>query len=149
MPLKSASAKPHGCKCRNTKIVALGVSDKRVETGGILFGERDEALKIMWVDEFNPPPRDSTLTPSEFIYGTRGTAQLHAKRDRESRGSIRYIGMWHTHPESLPVPSSTDLHAMSTLSTETGGQFAHSLMVIIGTPYHRLALATYAFHKES
>lgn len=120
---------------------------QRVETGGILLGERDETLKIMWVDEFSPPPSDSTLTPTEFICGTRGTAQLHAKRDRESRGSIRYIGMWHTHPESLPVPSSTDLLAMSTLSSETGGQFAHSLMVIIGSPYHRLALATYAFSQ--
>lgn len=120
---------------------------QRVETGGILFGERDETLKIMWVDEFSPPPRDSTLTPTEFVCGTRGTAELHAKRDRESRGSIRYIGMWHTHPESLPVPSSTDLLAMSTLSSQTGGQFAHSLMVIIGTPYHRLALATYAFSQ--
>jgi hypothetical protein len=36
---------------------------------------------------------------------------------------------------------------MSKLSGETGGQFAHSLMVIIGTPYHRLALATYAFSQ--
>ena len=120
---------------------------QRVETGGILLGERDETLKIMWVDEFRPPPSDSTLTPTEFICGTRGTAHLHAKRNRESRGSIRYIGMWHTHPESLPVPSSTDLLAMSTLSSGTGGQFAHSLMIIIGTPYHRLALATYAFSQ--
>ena len=120
---------------------------QRVETGGILLGERDDTLKIMWVDEFSPPPRDSTLTPTEFICGTRGTAQLHARRDRKWRGSIRYIGMWHTHPESLPVPSSTDLLAMSTLSKETGGQFAHSLMVIIGTPYHHLSLATYAFSQ--
>jgi integrative and conjugative element protein (TIGR02256 family) len=120
---------------------------QRVETGGILLGERDDTLKIMWVDEFSPPPRDSTLTPTEFICGARGTAQLHARRDRESRGSIRYIGMWHTHPDSLPVPSSTDLVAMSTLSGETTSQFAHSLMVIIGTPYHRLALATYAFSQ--
>ena len=120
---------------------------QRVETGGILLGERDETLKIIWVDEFSPPPSDSTLTQTEFICGIRGTAQLHAKRERETRGSIRYIGMWHTHPESLPVPSSTDLLAVSKLSSETGGQFAHSLMVIIGTPYHRLALATYAFSQ--
>jgi integrative and conjugative element protein (TIGR02256 family) len=119
----------------------------RVETGGILLGERDESLKIMWVDEFSAPPSDSTLTPTEFICGTNGTAELHAKRERESRGSIRYIGMWHTHPESLPVPSSTDFLAMSALSDKTSGQFAHSLMVIIGTPYHRLALATYAFSQ--
>jgi integrative and conjugative element protein (TIGR02256 family) len=120
---------------------------QRVETGGILLGERDEPLKIMWVDEFSAPPSDSTLTPTEFVCGTHGTAELHSKRDRESRGSIRYVGMWHTHPESLPVPSSTDFLAMSALSDKTGGQFAHTLIVIIGTPYHRLSLATYAFSQ--
>ena len=117
----------------------------RVETGGILLGERDESLKIMWVDEFSPPPRDSTHTATEFICGTRGTAELHAKRNRTSHGSIRYIGMWHTHPDSLPVPSAMDIRAMASLSEQTGGLSAHSLMIIVGTPYERLALATYAF----
>jgi integrative and conjugative element protein (TIGR02256 family) len=120
---------------------------RRVETGGILLGERDESLKLMWVDEFSAPPSDSTLTATEFICGTRGTAGLHARRSRMSRGSVQYIGMWHTHPESLPVPSSTDILAMAALSQQTGGLFAHSLMIIIGTPYQRLALATYAFSQ--
>jgi len=129
---------------RNVKNSGWRFGD-RVETGGILLGERDESLKIMWVDEFSPPPCDSKQTPSEFICGTRGTADLHQKRDRMSRGSIRYIGMWHTHPESYPLPSGTDIQAMAALSEETGGLLAHSLMIVIGTPYQRLALATYAF----
>ena len=121
---------------------------KRVETGGILLGERDEALKVMWVDEFSRPPADSVLTATEFICGTRGTTELHEKRNISSLGSVRYIGMWHTHPESLPVPSSTDILAMISLADKTGGIFAHSLMIIIGTPYRRLALATYAFSQS-
>lgn len=120
---------------------------RRVETGGILLGERDESLNIMWVDEFSPPPRDSTLTATAFICGTRGTAELHARRNKTSRGSVRYIGMWHTHPDSLPVPSATDIQGMTSLSEQTGGLFAHTLMIIIGTPYQRLALATYAFSQ--
>ncbi|UWZ85258.1 ThiF family adenylyltransferase [Occallatibacter riparius] len=120
---------------------------RRVETGGILLGERDESLKLMWVDEFSAPPRDSTLTATEFICGTEGTAKLHEQRNRVSRGSVRYVGMWHTHPDSLPVPSATDIQAMALLSDETGGLLAHSLMIIIGTPYQRLALATYAFSQ--
>ena len=38
--------------------------------------------------------------------------------------------------------------AMIALASETGGLFAHSLMIIIGTPYHELALATYAFSQS-
>jgi hypothetical protein len=56
--------------------------------------------------------------------------------------------MWHTHPESLPIPSATDVLAMISLASETGGTFAHSLMIIIGTSYHELALATYAFSQS-
>jgi hypothetical protein len=37
---------------------------------------------------------------------------------------------------------------MISLANETGGLFAHSLMIIIGTPYHELALATYAFSQS-
>jgi integrative and conjugative element protein (TIGR02256 family) len=121
---------------------------KRVETGGILLGERDESLRVIWVDEFSGPPADSVLTATEFICGTQGTRELHEKRSRSSLGSIRYVGMWHTHPESLPVPSATDVLAMKSLTSETGGIFAHSLMIIIGTPYHELALATYAFSQS-
>jgi integrative and conjugative element protein (TIGR02256 family) len=119
----------------------------RVETGGILLGERDESIKVMWVDEFSPPPPDSVHTAAEFLCGTVGTLHLHETRNRFSMGSIRYIGMWHTHPESLPVPSSRDVQAMISLSEETGATYAHSLMIIVGTPYQRLALAVYAFSQ--
>jgi integrative and conjugative element protein (TIGR02256 family) len=121
---------------------------EHVETGGILLGERDESLGIMWVDEFSGPPADSILTPTEFLCGVKGTRELHEMRSGSSLGSIRYIGMWHTHPESLPVPSSTDVRAMAALARETGGMLAHSLMIIVGTPFERLALATYAFSQS-
>lgn len=118
---------------------------RRVETGGILLGERDEVLRIMWVDEFSAPPSDSVLTEDEFLCGVQGTMVLHTDRDRRSHGSTRYLGMWHTHPSSLPVPSSKDVAAMFALSEQVGGPLAHSLMVIVGTPYEGLSLATYAF----
>ena len=118
---------------------------RRVETGGILLGERDEVLRIMWVDEFSAPPPDSALTENEFLCGIKGTLALHTGRNQKSHGSTRYLGMWHTHPSSLPLPSSKDVAAMFSLSAQAGGALAHSLMVIIGTPYDGLALATYAF----
>jgi proteasome lid subunit RPN8/RPN11 len=121
---------------------------KRVETGGIILGEKDEILRVIWVDEMTKPPRDSTMSEAEFICGTEGTAALHAARDAESRGSLRYIGMWHTHPDSAPLPSGKDMRAMAQLSGETATTDAHTLMLIIGTPYRRLCLATYVFSRS-
>jgi len=121
---------------------------RRVETGGIVLGEKDEVLKIIWVDEMSGPPKDSVLTEAEFICGVDGTAALHKRRDLESRGSIRYLGMWHTHPDSAPLPSRTDISAMSSLSKQTGASDAHALMMIIGTPYRGLCLATYVFSRK-
>jgi hypothetical protein len=37
---------------------------------------------------------------------------------------------------------------MAALASETGGLLAHSLMIIIGTPFEKLALATYAFSQS-
>ena len=120
---------------------------KRVETGGIVLGEKDEVLKIIWVDEVTGPPKDSILSETEFVCGVLGTAALHKERDSESRGSIRYVGMWHTHPDSAPLPSRTDMAAMTSLSRQTGASDAHTMMMIVGTPYQRLCLATYVFSR--
>jgi integrative and conjugative element protein (TIGR02256 family) len=121
---------------------------RRVETGGVILGEKDEVLKIIWVDELTEPPKDSTHTEVEFVCGIAGTSALHNKRDKESRGSIRYIGMWHTHPDSMPLPSLKDMKAMISLSNQTGVSDAHTLMLIVGTPYRRLSLASYVFSRS-
>lgn len=93
------------------------------------------------------PPKDSILSETEFVCGVLGTAALHKKRDSESRGSIRYVGMWHTHPDSAPLPSRTDMAAMTSLSRQTGASDAHTMMMIVGTPYQKLCLATYVFSR--
>ena len=55
-----------------------------VETGGLLFGERSDLLKIVWVDEISGPPPDSTHSEMGFVCGTRGTSDRRMK-NREGR----------------------------------------------------------------
>ncbi|MEM0925420.1 MAG: ThiF family adenylyltransferase, partial [Planctomycetota bacterium] len=38
-----------------------------VETGGLLFGERDDFLNVVWVTETSGPPPDSEQSEAEFI----------------------------------------------------------------------------------
>ncbi len=104
----------------------------RVETGGILFGEVDEFLKTIWIDEVSGPPPDSAASEEGFVCGVEGVQDLHAEKTRRTRGSVRFVGMWHTHPGGMPIPSRTDRGAMAKLlrgDDFLGRQF---LMLIVG-----------------
>jgi integrative and conjugative element protein (TIGR02256 family) len=112
-----------------------------VETGGLLFGQIDEFLKVVWVNEVSGPPPDSLASPAGFVCGVEGTAALNAEKLARSRGSIRFIGMWHTHPGGAPNPSCTDLRAMAKLWKLPDFSARHFLMLIIGgaESWHHMA----------
>ncbi|NNU82209.1 hypothetical protein HMH01_17370 [Halovulum dunhuangense] len=104
-----------------------------VETGGVLFGEVDELLKVIWIDEVSGPPSDSVSSPESFLCGTSGIQEMNDEKTKRTRGSVSFLGMWHTHPLGMPVPSNTDLGAMEQLlgtdPTFLGRRF---LMIIVG-----------------
>jgi proteasome lid subunit RPN8/RPN11 len=101
-----------------------------VETGGLLFGQIDEFLTVVWVNEVSGPPPDSLASPAGFVCGVEGSAALNAEKLARSRGSIRFIGMWHTHPGGAPNPSCTDLRAMTKLWKLPDFSARHFLMLM-------------------
>lgn len=105
---------------------------KDVETGGVLFGQIDDFLQVIWITAASGPPPDSTASKAEFICGTRGVAAMTTELEGRTRGAASFIGMWHTHPGSVPHPSPTDRGAMAKLlgSPDFGGR--QFLMLIIG-----------------
>lgn len=107
--------------------------DKKIETGGVLFGEIDELLKVIWVDEVSGPPPDSLASPEGFVCGTAGVADMNAEKIKRTSGSVSFVGMWHTHPQALPIPSTTDLRSMKQLlEQDTGFLGRRFLMIILG-----------------
>ncbi len=119
-----------------------------VETGGLLFGQIDEFLKLVWVNEVSGPPPDSLASPAGFICGVEGTAALNAEKLARSRGSIRFVGMWHTHPGGAPNPSCTDLRAMTKLWKRPDFSARHFLMLIIGGTEGWREMAGYLFARR-
>lgn len=103
----------------------------RTETGGVLFGQIDEFLRIVWVDEVSGPPPDSVASPQGFVCGTAGVTAMNDERVARSTGSVAFVGMWHTHPEGLPIPSSTDLRAMRELLRGGGAYQGRSFLMLI------------------
>ncbi|MGZ2452727.1 integrative and conjugative element protein (TIGR02256 family) [Rhizobium ruizarguesonis] len=122
---------------------------KSIETGGLLFGEVDELLKVIWVDEVSGPPPDSAASSKLFLCGTNGVAEMNAEKVKRTSGSVSFVGMWHTHPESLPVPSTTDLTAMKEL-LETGTSFLgrRFLMMIVGGSSKKPMISASMFQRS-
>ncbi len=104
----------------------------RIETGGLLFGEVNDYLKVVWISEVSGPPPDSIASANEFVCGVQGTRELHDEKRDRTRGSVRFIGMWHTHPGGVAEPSGTDLGAMEKLRRVPERAPRHFLMLILG-----------------
>ena len=105
---------------------------RECETGGHLFGERDDAVKVLWVSEATGPPSDSKASASEFVCGIEGMDIIAQQKNEFSRGSVNFIGMWHTHPNGNSTPSRTDYDAMLSIVENPGVSCARSILIVIG-----------------
>lgn len=105
---------------------------KGKETGGILFGERNDLLKIIWISEASGPPSDSRPSKSEFICGVKGVREQHIKRLRQSKGHVGFVGTWHSHPSTSALPSMIDIKTMNELVSGPGATARKAVLVIIG-----------------
>lgn len=123
------------------------VNGRRIETGGILFGHTDEFLKIIWVDEISGPPPDSIQSTTAFVCGTAGVSELNAEKVKRTRKSVAFVGMWHTHPGGIPLPSDTDYGAMAKLLTDDQFQAKRFLMIIIGADSSRPLISGTVFER--
>lgn len=121
---------------------------RTVETGGLLFGEVDDLLKIIWLSDVSGPPPDSIHSPVEFTCGFQGTRELHTEKRVRTRGSVQYIGMWHTHPGGPAQPSPTDVNAMRLLSRAGEMAARQFLMLIVGGHQPNLHFGGHVFGRD-
>lgn len=106
--------------------------DELSETGGLLFGEIDDSLSTVYVDTASGAPPDSTRSSESFLCGVKGTKEANDFHIRRTRGSTAFIGVWHTHPISMPEPSEVDLAAMAQILRMQEKAPRHTCMLIVG-----------------
>lgn len=102
------------------------------ETGGILFGEIDNATRTISVTAAVGPPPDSEASPTGFVCGIEGLDETSDALGDLSRGTHRPIGTWHTHPDSSPAASPTDYQGMKTLTGQRDRPLPQQLLLIGG-----------------
>ena len=119
-----------------------------VETGGLLFGERDDAARAIWVSEASDPPPDSHATRNGFVCGTSGTTEMNEEKRSKSRGTVHFIGTWHTHPDAPPLPSDVDLSGMAQIVTSIDPPIRQALLLIVGHTPSDPTPATHLFSRK-
>jgi integrative and conjugative element protein (TIGR02256 family) len=107
--------------------------DEEIETGGVLFGERNDAAKVLFVNDVIGPPPDSTASREEFVCGTSGVQATNDRKRGASNRSVAFVGMWHTHPDVRPFPSHRDVQGMAKILDAAEPTPRRALLLIVGT----------------
>lgn len=106
-----------------------------VETGGLAFGELNEAAGVLWVTEVEGPPPDSDAAEDYFRCGIEGMKEVACEKSQRFRGSVDCIGSWHTHPTTRPCPSKRDIGAVTQLLTGSDStRRTFVLLILSGSP---------------
>lgn len=92
-----------------TRMLAFVQSTPRkTEAGGVLLGRYILESADIVIDEITIPMPGDRRSRSGFYRDHRRHQKVIDRAWRESGGTCAYLGEWHTHPESRPVPSDTD-----------------------------------------
>jgi integrative and conjugative element protein (TIGR02256 family) len=120
----------------------------QAETGGLLYGKRDDILKILWVTEAGGPPPDSKSSPEMFLCGIEGAEKAFAERVQRYGGTVKCLGTWHTHPVSRPLPSLTDVRGVAQILTESSLSPTKTLLLIVGYTTGSHQLGAFVFERN-
>lgn len=104
----------------NIKIVVTGdvyscwmenrqLEPTNTEQFGVLVGSRAEDRNTIWIEKCTTPQFQDSSTRVRFTLRDKYHQAFIENEYESSHGKLGYIGTWHTHPESKPNPSKTDL----------------------------------------
>lgn len=122
---------------------------KRHETGGLIWGNWDEAVGTVVALEVSGPPPDSKHAPARFICGTKGSRARHARLMKQTRGACGFLGLWHTHPGMAPSQSGEDILGMTGVVAGTGQNRRRALMLIFGRQGQRAEMGVYLYESSA
>lgn len=107
------------------------VRGARVETGGMLLGSLDESTQTVYIDGASGPSPDSHLSAAYFDHGVEGTQEIVTSIRTATVDRVRFVGMWHTHPNGVASPSRTDEAGMADI-VAPDGTGRRAVMLILG-----------------
>lgn len=112
------------------KIRENNPTNYKTEQGGIILGQVFENYLIL-TDLTLPSPNDKSSISSFFRHKDYAQEKITTEWNN-SKGTINYIGEWHTHFENNPIPSNTDKKMIKEMVNTTIMEINFLLLLIIG-----------------
>lgn len=113
------------------RIIKMRAARLPEETGGVLTGIVDIPARRIQLVDAAPAPPDSKASACGFERGTSGVQEYLKRVYEQTRGQVRYVGEWHSHPPRVPaLPSPTDRSQLDWLATLFDMDTLPALMLI-------------------
>lgn len=115
------------------------------ETGGIIVGNYTEDGNYARITDISGPPKDSKHSKRNFY---RGIADLTTWLSELWDKGEYYLGEWHFHPNSYPIPSIIDINQMKKISLDLRYHCPEPILLIVGgNPNYRWDISCHIFLK--
>lgn len=128
------------------EIIEVGNQHKPNEFGGFLIGFYSQDRKQLNVTDIILPKKYRG-TPYLFERDTVGVTERLYSFYKEDPKKY-YVGEWHTHPQSLPVPSSTDYNAMVEITNHADVAIKNPVLLIVGYRNKLVDLGFYVMFRN-
>lgn len=95
------------------EVASVWVAHRQIELDadeacGVLVGTTSPDRKEMWIEAVTTPKRLDVRWRTGFRLLDPGHQEIVNEMFTNSKGSMIYLGTWHTHPEAKPEPSDID-----------------------------------------
>ncbi len=115
------------------------------EFGGVFIGNSTSSKSLLIEDILIPDAYENGRTV--FV---RHPGSLNDRLKliyQESDGRIDYVGEWHSHPDAVAVPSSTDKKAMDTISKNKDINTTNPIMAIMEVRKDQTSIGFYIYKE--
>jgi integrative and conjugative element protein (TIGR02256 family) len=129
-----------------SNLIDTGIQHHPNEFGGFLIGYYSGNQKQLNITDTILPTKYKA-TPYLFERDTVGVEEKLRVFYSETPQKY-YVGEWHSHPNNLPIPSSTDIKAINTITNHKEVSIKSPAMLIIGYDKTKIALGFYAQFKN-
>lgn len=127
-------------------LIEIGTKHYPNEFGGFLIGNYSVNQTHLTISDTILPNKYKG-TPYLFERDTTGIddklKQFYAEDPKKY-----YLGEWHTHPNNLAIPSSTDINAMNSIANHPEVSIKNPVMLIIGYNKTKVDLGFYVQFKN-
>ena len=112
------------------ELTEIGKKHYPNEFGGFLMGYYSDDLKQLNITDTILPTK---FKASKYQFERDITGIIETlKNHYEQAPKTYYVGEWHTHPNNLPIPSTTDINAINEILKHKDKSIQNPILLIIG-----------------